>query len=574
MANGWLEGLLSVDEIKEILESANDGLIVLDAKGNFRYCNPLVFKLTGYSPEELMGQTFKKVVTQEQMKIVTEHFEAHAAGKVTSPYEMDVLCKGGKRLPIEVNTAPLRVRGAVVGVIGIVRDITERKKADAALRQSEAKYRALFDTASDMMFINDFRGFILDANKAMLEAAGLTLEEIRGKNVMDLSPPEDAARIPDLLKSLPQSGKVNFETFGLGKDGVKIPLDVSATVIDYDGKPAIFNACRDMSARKEAEGATKRRLQFEKTISYVTSRFAKEGEPDREINGALADIGVLSGSSRASLVMFSGTEPRASIRNEWCAPGVSPQRQRFQDVDISRARWWLDRFRKGEMVLVADASKLGDEAKFEKELLASQNIRSVIAIPIFIDREAAGFLAFDNIARAKEWTSEDTAALKIAASAIGNAVARARADERLRKNSELLRATLDSTADGILVVDADGKVLASNAPFTKMWRIPKALIDTHDDKTLLDFVLSQLSDPQAFIAKVQELYKSDRTSFDTLLFKDGRVFERFSEPLLDKRMVAGRVWSFRDVTEKRKMENELRARIAELEAQLGAGKKL
>ena len=124
------------------------------------------------------------------------------------------------------------------------------------------------------------------------------------------------------------------------------------------------------------------------------------------------------------------------------------------------------------------------------------------------------------------------------------------------------------------MVDADGKVLASNAPFAKMWRIPRQLIDTHDDKTLLDFVLSQLSDPQAFIAKVQELYKSDRTSFDTLLFKDGRVFERFSEPLLDKRMVAGRVWSFRDVTEKKKMENELRARIAELEARLGAGKKL
>jgi len=398
MQDKWLEGLLSVDEIKEILENANDALIVLDAKGNFRYCNPLVFKITGYSPEELMGQTFKKVLPQELIPRITQIFQAHVSGNPTPPYETEVICKGGKRIPVEVSTGPLRVKGAVVGVIGVVREISARKKMENGLRESEEKYRTLFESANDFVFVHDTRGNILEANRAMLESCSCTIDEMRTKTVMDITAPEQLALLPELLKSIPPEGEIRFETVGLRKSGEKVLLDVNARIIQYKGKPAVLCVARDVGERRRME-------------------------------------------------------------------------------------------------------------------------------------------------------------------------------QKLRESEEMLRATLDSTADGVLVVDRKGKVLASNARFAKMWRIPQKLVDTHDDKTLLDFVLSQLTDPQEFISKVQELYSSNRASFDLLQFKDGRVFERFSEPLLDKGKIAGRVWSFTDVTEKKKVEGELRARIKGLEARLGAGKK-
>ena len=122
----------------------------------------------------------------------------------------------------------------------------------------------------------------------------------------------------------------------------------------------------------------------------------------------------------------------------------------------------------------------------------------------------------------------------------------------------MLRATIESTADGILVVDNDGQTTLANHRFAEMWRIPQEVVETRSDDRLLAFVLDQLQDPEAFLAKVKELYHTSRQDFDTLLFKDGRVFERYSRPLMNDGRVAGRVWSFRDVTDRRMSEEAIR----------------
>jgi diguanylate cyclase (GGDEF)-like protein len=131
------------------------------------------------------------------------------------------------------------------------------------------------------------------------------------------------------------------------------------------------------------------------------------------------------------------------------------------------------------------------------------------------------------------------------------------ANAALSGSEELLRSTVESTADGILVVDGEGKVAFGNRRFAHMWRIPDDLLARRDDDELIGFVLEQLDDPQAFLAKVRELYQSDREDLDTLLFNDGRVFERYSRPLVRDGAVDGRVWSFRDVSERKRFEAQL-----------------
>jgi len=123
----------------------------------------------------------------------------------------------------------------------------------------------------------------------------------------------------------------------------------------------------------------------------------------------------------------------------------------------------------------------------------------------------------------------------------------------------VLQATLESTADGILVVDLDGNIVSHNRHFEEMWRLPAALIAANNDaagrRRLIDHVRDQLVNPQLFVDGIQDRYAEPQAdSFDVLVFKDGRVLERYSIPLrLDGRSV-GRVWSFRDVTARRRAE--------------------
>jgi PAS domain S-box-containing protein len=131
----------------------------------------------------------------------------------------------------------------------------------------------------------------------------------------------------------------------------------------------------------------------------------------------------------------------------------------------------------------------------------------------------------------------------------------------LRQSLSLLQATLESTADGILVVDLQGQIVASNRRFAEMWRIPEEVLRSGEAEPFVNLILASLKEPRAYVAKIRELYANpDEESFDLLEFKDGRVFERYSQPQRINGQSVGRVSSFRDVTERRRAEEE-RARL-------------
>ena len=124
--------------------------------------------------------------------------------------------------------------------------------------------------------------------------------------------------------------------------------------------------------------------------------------------------------------------------------------------------------------------------------------------------------------------------------------------------NSLLQATLDSTSDGILVVDTSGKITNYNRRFCDLWRVSEKLMRTGDYSKALGTVLEQLSDPEKFIAKVKSLYdEPEANSFDEINFKDGRIFERTSQPQRIEGKVVGRVWNFHDVTEERRSRSEI-----------------
>jgi signal transduction histidine kinase/CheY-like chemotaxis protein len=133
-------------------------------------------------------------------------------------------------------------------------------------------------------------------------------------------------------------------------------------------------------------------------------------------------------------------------------------------------------------------------------------------------------------------------------------ILRGRVDEK----TETIRATLESTQDGILVVSSSGAIVTYNHKFQDTWKIPDAVLDSGDSNRAIDFVLNQLKHPEVFISRIRELeVEKNAKSDDVIELTDGRLIERHSEPQRVHGKSIGRVWSFRDITEQRRAQAEL-----------------
>ncbi len=146
------------------------------------------------------------------------------------------------------------------------------------------------------------------------------------------------------------------------------------------------------------------------------------------------------------------------------------------------------------------------------------------------------------------------------------------AQEEAGESLSLLEAALESTADGLLVSDGFGKIKDYNRQFQVLWRLPDAVLETRDDDRALSLAVTQLRDPEAFRDRVRELHRHrEQEGRDLLAFKDGRMVEYYSRPQRIGERIVGRVWNFRDVTERHTAERkqaELLQRVARINEEL------
>src|SRR5580658_4214877 len=142
-----------------------------------------------------------------------------------------------------------------------------------------------------------------------------------------------------------------------------------------------------------------------------------------------------------------------------------------------------------------------------------------------------------------------------------------RKTHELGHSLSMMRATLESTSDGILVTDRTGKVTDFNEKYLDMWQLPRDAIEARDHRRLLEIVGPQLEDPAAFQAKVDEIYASSPPdTFDVLDLADGRAFERFTKIQFMDGQSIGRVWCFRDITEHKHAEKQRQVLLERTEA--------
>ena len=247
------------ERARTAMESAPDGIYINDLNGNFLYGNRRCEEIIGYKREELIGKNFLEldILPEDSLARAAEILQDNIKGKATGPDELALINRDGLRVPVEINTSIIQ-RGGEKVVLAFVRDITERKRVEAALKDSEERYGALFDRSLNLVYVRDLNGNFIDANPAALDLLGYRREEISTLNFASLLDPAQFPRTVQILKELTETGfqKEPAEFKLKRKDGSFLYVETQESVIYRDGKPhSVQGVGRDITGRKIAEAA-------------------------------------------------------------------------------------------------------------------------------------------------------------------------------------------------------------------------------------------------------------------------------------------------------------------------------
>ncbi len=249
------------DFLEHVFKTSVDGIMVTDARGCITMVNEALERLIGYSRDELLGK--HTVILGPQDETYHErgkHFieKLYSEGIVTE-FGLAWLKKDGTQIDVEVNAALLKDRhGSITGAVSSLRDVTERKKAEEALRKSEEKYRNLVENANDAIISADKDGVIIDFNKKAEEMFGYPCGEILGKPIVVLSPLGVRDRQIKLLEEFKAKRGLyiigeTLEGKGLRKNGQEFYLEGSSFMFALEGETILTVIIRDISERKKME---------------------------------------------------------------------------------------------------------------------------------------------------------------------------------------------------------------------------------------------------------------------------------------------------------------------------------
>ncbi|MCX7012287.1 MAG: ATP-binding protein [Candidatus Sumerlaeota bacterium] len=462
--------------------------------------------------------------------------------------------------------APVRLREAV-------------ERATAALRESEKRFRDVLEVSNDMIYRIDLATKTFDyVSPASQPLLGFSPEEVQALGIDGMRErihPEDRARIVRAQEGEwrgeiePADGPGTAYRWRRRDDVYRYYSESRALVRDDSGKPlAIVGALRDVTARRLAIEALRYRMQFEELIANISAQFINlpPRETGRGILHALEALGEFVEVDRCYVFLYSHDATRMDCTHEWCAEGIESAVGRLKDLPTEAFPWIMRRLQAPETVHIPRVADLPPEAQAEKEEFRAEGIQSLICVPMVSEGKPVGFLGFDSVRQEKEWTSDAAALLKMAGELFVNALERERADRELTRSLSLLRATLESTADGILVIDNAGRIVDYNRKYQEMWGLSQEVLATRDTPQVLAVVSRQLADPDAYVARVMDIIsQTEAESHDIIKLTDGRIFERYSQPHHVGGKSVGRVYSFRDITERVRHEDTLRETNARLD---------
>lgn len=304
------ENALKESEIRyrNLFENASDLIYIHDLKGNYLSINGAVERVFGYTREEALKLNMRQIIVPEQFRTVKRRLKEKIAGKKQTVYEADCLTKDGKQITLEINSTAIYKDGLPIAIQGTARDITERKHAEQALKDSEESYRELVENANDLIYTHDLEGNFTSLNRAGEIITGFLREEALPMNISQVVAPEFLELARQMIQcKVDGEDQTAYQIEIINKDGKRVSLEISTRLIVQNGKPVgVQGIGRDITERLKAEADLKSSEESYRLLGEGIMHQVWTARPDGKLD-------YVNGKTKE----YFGREPIDLIEENW-----------------------------------------------------------------------------------------------------------------------------------------------------------------------------------------------------------------------------------------------------------------
>ncbi|MDP2074134.1 PAS domain S-box protein [Hydrogenophaga sp.] len=388
------------------------------------------------------GRTLKQEVDEgwlkgihpdDQTRCMTAYFNAFEARE---PFSMEHRLwhhSGGYRWLLAQGRPRFDADNRFIGFIGSCLDLTELREAEATARERGAMLEQVFDVLQDMLFVVDEHERFVHYQAGRQDMLYAPPEQFLGRVIADVMPPEPTAQLRDALARARSQGLQEIEYSLALPDGMHT---FSARLAWLPESRLCMFVVRDVTERRAAQLESERLSQFVLLLFGLANRFINlpVHQADAAIREALGDIGTFLHADRTYLFEYDFVAETGSNTHEWCAEGISPEIDNLQNLPFELIPEWIANHRQGHEMHVPDVEAL--PSGHLRDLLESQGIRSLIALPLTHGERCMGFVGLDTVRSTHDYGEEETTLLLLFAQMLVNIRLRVEAQEQIRGLTE------------------------------------------------------------------------------------------------------------------------------------------